>query len=209
MRRFFIRGLIALHFLAITGCASFTFPEKEITAIAQVPEGHVLLVGKIELNPRLRASEIKLDVPNDIFNTEAMMSNRAIIGFSAQGDTPVEKSGFLINPELGRTFFFAVPRERVYLVGGYITVAYNISATGPRSATVNHGKVLVPGGLRLDLGSPAKVLYIGTLRLERDPFNEVTGADLIDEYETAIGDFITAFGAHETLSKAIPAIRAD
>lgn len=90
---------------ALGGCAAFTFPEPEISAMSQVPADYVLLVGKIELTPPLRDSEIQLDVPNDVFNIEEMMSNRAIIGLSTRRDVPVEKSEFLINPRLGRTFF--------------------------------------------------------------------------------------------------------
>jgi hypothetical protein len=119
-------ALLVVAIYVLGGCAAFTYPEKEITSFAEVPEGYVLLVGKIELDPPLRPTEIKLDIPNDVFNTEEMMANRAIIGLSDRANVTVEKSGFLINPELGQTYFFAVPRERAHMLGGYITVSFDM-----------------------------------------------------------------------------------
>lgn len=192
----------ALYLLG--GCAAFTFPEKEITSFAEVPTGYVLLVGKVELDPPLRPTEIKLDIPNDMFNTEEMMANRAIIGFSDRDDVSVEKSGFLINPELGKTFFFAVPRERVHMLGGYISVSFDMRANGPRDVTVSHGKVLVPGGIRYDLRAGDDVVYVGTLRLERGPFNDVTRAEVIDDFDSAKRDLNASLGADLNMRNSLP-----
>lgn len=204
MIRTAINALLACAMCALGGCAAFTFPEKEITSFAEIPEGYVLLVGKIELDPPLRPTEIELDVPNDVFNTEKMMANRAIIGLSDRADVTVEKSGFLINPELGQTYFFAVPRKRAHMLGGYITVSFDMRANGPRNVTVNQGKVLVPGGVRYDLRAGDDVVYVGTLRLERGPFNDVTKAEVIDEFDAANRDLTARLGAGRQMRNSLP-----
>lgn len=189
---------------ALGGCAAFTFPEKEITSFAEVPAGYVLLVGKIELDPPLRPTEVELDISNDVFNTEEMMANRAIIGLSDRANVTVEKSGFLINPELGQTYFFAVPRERAHMLGGYITVSFDARANGPRDVIVSQGKVLVPGGIRYEFRPGDDVVYVGTLRLERGPFNDVTKAEVIDEYDIANRDLEARLGAGRSMRNTLP-----
>jgi hypothetical protein len=42
------------------------------------------------------------------------------------------------------------------------------------------------------------------LRLRRDEFNEVLKADIVDEYESAAGEFKKRFGDGTPLRKAIP-----
>jgi hypothetical protein len=197
-------ALLVVAIYVLGGCAAFTYPEKEITSFAEVPEGYVLLVGKIELDPPLRPTEIKLDIPNDVFNTEEMMANRAIIGLSDRANVTVEKSGFLINPELGQTYFFAVPRERAHMLGGYITVSFDMRTNGPRDVIVSQGKVLVPGGMHYDLRPGDDVVYVGTLRLERGPFNDVTKGEVVDEFDSAKRDLATRFGADRHMRNSLP-----
>ena len=196
--------LLVAALSVLGGCAAFTFPEKEITSFTEVPQGYVLLVGKIELDPPLRPTEINLDIPNDVLNTEEMMANRAIIGLSDRANVTVEKSGFLINPELGQTYFFAVPRERAHMLGGYITVSYDMRANGPRDVIVSQGKVLVPGGVHYDLRPGDDVVYVGTLRLERGPFNDVTNVEVVDEFDNAKRDLVAKLGASRQMRNSLP-----
>lgn len=188
--------------VSMAGCVAFTLPEAEVSALADVPPERVLVVGKITLNPPLRESEKELNIPNDLFDMEEMMSNRAIMGFSANANIALEKAGFLINPVVGETFFFSVPRNRVNMVGGYITVSYSISAVDAYNSVLNHGKVLIPS-FQLKLQASDKIVYIGTLHLQRGPFNEVTNAGIIDEYDNAIDALSSRFGLN-TMRKALP-----
>ena len=173
-----------------------------MSALADVPPERVLLVGKIMLNPPLRTAEKELNIPNDLFGSAEMMSNRAIMGFSASKNVALEKAGFLINPVVGETFFFSLPRNRVNMVGGYITVSYSINAVDAFNSVLNHGKVLLPA-FQLGLQASDKIVYIGPLHLERGPFNEVTQARIIDEYDEAVDALSGRFGMTK-MRKALP-----
>lgn len=187
-------------YLVLTGCA-ITSPQQQINALGEIPSGHVLVVGKITLDPPLNQAEREVTVPNDLFGFGEMISNRAILGFSDQSSTTLESSGFFINPELGKTFFYAIPRNRTNMVEGYITVSYSISALGTHGGKVNHGKVLVPR-FRLDLKEGDEIVYIGTLHLERGAFNDVEKARLKDEYKSALSELSQRFGMRKSMRKA-------
>ena len=92
------------------------------------------------------------------------------------------------------------------MVGGYITVAYSITARGRYDASVDVGKVLVPSGLEYDIRSSDKMIYVGTLSLKRDLFNEVIDARIVDEFSSARADVVSRFGGADGLRKALPVL---
>jgi hypothetical protein len=91
-----------------------------------------------------------------------------------------------------------------HMIGGYILAQYRVRSTGYRSMTVDEARIEIPGGLRYDIRPGDKAIYVGTLRLHRDEFNEVTKAVFVDEYGAASAEFKKRFGSGATLRKAIP-----
>jgi hypothetical protein len=69
---------------------------------------------------------------------------------------------------------------------------------------VSQGKVLVPGGMHYDLRPGDDVVYVGTLRLERGPFNDVTKGEVVDEFDSAKRDLATRFGADRHMRNSLP-----
>jgi hypothetical protein len=68
---------------------------------------------------------------------------------------------------------------------------------------VSTNELLIPGPIEFDIRPSDKATYVGTLRLHRDEFNEVTRAELIDDYARALADFRLKFGAEAVLRRAI------
>src|SRR5260370_31242376 len=90
------------------------------------------------------------------------------------------------------------------MLGGYILVQYNLRNVGPRNFTVDDARIEIPGGLRYDIRPDDKAIYVGTLLLHRDEFNEVTKVVVVDEYGPAAAAFKQRFGPGTELRKAIP-----
>ena len=184
-------ALFGLVTLALAACG---MPKPAPTSMADVGAGSVLVVGTVEIDPPLRAAERDVDMPNDLFNLSAAMENRAI--FWAADDPRAARSvtGHSINPELGRTYFFAVPRDQPYLVDGQITT---------NMANFVERRILLPSPLRLDMRAADRAIYVGTLRLTRDEFNEVIAVEVVDEYRQAARELAGRFGPGVELRRAL------
>lgn len=198
VRRRLPAALVLAAALALGACAMPVWPQEEPASLAQVGADQVLVVGAIEIVPPLRANERELDIPNDLFNMEEMIANRAWIKAAADPATRPDDSRYLINPRLGETFFFSIPRDMPYLVGGEVTVKYKVVNGGVRQR-----KIRIPGPLRVQAGRGDGAVYVGTLRLTRDEFNEVVKVQVIDHYARAAKAFRRRFGAGVRLRRAL------
>ena len=132
------------------------------------------------------------------------MRDRGWLWFGRSAETPTEKGDVVLNPTLGQLYFFRLPRGEAYMLGGYIRIQFNVNMAGPHSVSVDEARIEIPGGLRYDIRPGDEAIYVGTLRLRRDEFNEVIKADIVDEYESAAGEFKKRFGDGTPLRKAIP-----
>jgi hypothetical protein len=189
--------------LVLISCGQM--PERPVTSLSGIGSDSVVLVGRLDLDPPLRPNEQQIRAGTiDPLGVGDMMRDRAWVWFSRSADTPAEKGEVLLNPRLGELFFFPLPKSAPNMVGGYIRVQFQARMLGPRSVTVDEARIEIPGGLRYDIRSGDKAIYVGTLRLRRDEFNEVIKADVIDEYEAAAAEFKKRFGPGTTLRKAVP-----
>lgn len=188
--------------VALGGCASH-LPEKEVTALSEVAPGTVLVVGSVEVVPPLRPGEKQLDIPTDFFGVEEMVSNRAMLTISHSPSTPVDEGEVMINPELGQTFFFAVPKDAPYIIGGHVMVEFGAMHLNPAVAPSRDRRIVIPGTLRLDIRPDDKAIYVGTLRVKRGDFNEVIETTLVDDYQHAAAAFQKRFGTEARLRKAM------
>ena len=191
-------ALLLAAALALGACAMPVWPQEEPASLAELGPDRVLVVGAVEIVPPLRAHERELDIPNDLFNMEEMIANRAWLKAAADPDTRPADSRYLINPRLGETFFFALPRAMPYLLGGEVTVKYKIVNGGVRQR-----KIHIPGPLRVRADRGDGAVYLGTLRLTRDAFNEVVKVQVIDHYAQAAKAFRQRFGAGVRLRRAL------
>lgn len=184
-------ALLGLLVAALGACG---MPKPEATSMAEIGVDSVLIVGAVEIVPPLNAYERELNLPNDFFNAEGSMENRAIL-WAAEGPRGQRSiTGHAINPELGKTYFFSVPRSRPYLVEGQIT-------TSMRDFVER--RILLPSPIRVEMRSDDRAIYVGTLRLTRDDFNEVIAVEVVDEYRQASRDFAQRFGGGIELRRAL------
>jgi hypothetical protein len=68
--------------------------------------------------------------------------------------------------------------------------------------SMDMGELLMPVPLELDVKPTDTAIYIGTIRLHRDEFNEVTKADILDQLGKAAVEFKNKFGSNAVFRKA-------
>lgn len=160
-----------------------------------IAENEIIVVGTIELSPSLGKEEQKLSPSGviDLAGYGEMNRNRAMLQFNTKPEPSDYK--LLMNPELGKTFFFKIPRDAKYLVDGRIIV--ELGRRGPVS------EILLPTGLKIDVRPGDKAVYIGNLKYKRDDFNSVTGVQLKDAYKSAERAFRKKFGGKYKLRKSL------
>lgn len=193
-------AIASLFFLVpiLAGCAGLGLPQDEVADFSQLDGGQVLIVGKVVITPPLREFEKDLTIPNDVFQMSKMVRNRALLSFAAHPKTKIVKAKYRINPVVGQTYFFGLRRDVPFMVGGSITTEYSVVGGNIRAT-----EIIIPGSLRADLRPGDRAIYVGTLRLKRDEFNEVTEARVVDEYGQAAAAFRARFGSGIPLRKAL------
>lgn len=183
----------------IAGCGTI---HPEITSLTDVSQGTVLVVGQIELVPPLQPGEQKLRMGTfDPLDIAGKLRHRAVLHL-ANKPKAAEETWEVINPKLGETFFFRVPREKRFVVMGTITTKRVTTKVTRRQVTEDVAEILLPR-VEFDLKPTDKAVYVGTLRLHRDEFNEVTRSEILDHYSRASTEFTKKFGNGITLRKAI------
>ncbi|HET7672281.1 MAG TPA: hypothetical protein VFK84_17875 [Burkholderiales bacterium] len=193
-----MRRLLAAAAILAAGCVSVS---EDAASPGDVGADAVVLVGKIEIRPPVRAEEQKYQAGWDVFNTKRHFIGRAIL-FTA--DTPQyrERTGNALNPPLEETFFLKLPRSHRYIVKGYVSMELVSRGASARSG-FNQTELSFPVPIEVDVRPGDKAIYIGTLRLHRDEFHEVTKAELRDDYAEAMAEFRKRF-AGEPLPRRAP-----
>ena len=191
------KSLLTLSLLSLTilqGCSNITLLE-EANTLNGIGGDEVLIIGSIELIPKLMEDEQYLDLPGsfDILDYAGIFRNKCIIQVNSSSKIDGEKT--IINPTLGETFFFKIPRNSPYLVAGNIQMEFG-------RITLNSG-VLLPMGLKLDIKKKDKAIYIGHFRYTRDDFNSIIKVELLDNYSKAQKDFKRKFGRSKKLRKSL------
>jgi hypothetical protein len=200
-------ALAAVAALAVAGCVTVS---EGVGSLSEIGADSVLVVGKIEIVPRVKPEEQQYRAGVDLFNAKRHFIGRAVLFMS---DKPVyrERTDNALNPPLEETFFLKVPKAQRYMVKGSVTMALVARAVSARQTAMDHEELLFPAPLQLDIRPSDAAIYVGTLRLHRDEFHEVTKAEVRDDYARAIVDFRNKFGAagapRKALLKAVKAAR--
>ena len=194
MRRLFA----AAAALLAAGCVSVS---EDVGSMRDVGGDSVMLVGKIEIVPPIKAEEQKYRAGWDAFNTKRHFLGRAVLFTS---DTPQyrERTGNALNPPLEETYFVKLPRSHRYVVKGAVTMELVSRSASARSG-FDHTELTFPTPIELDVRPGDKAIYVGTLRLYRDEFHEVTKAELRDDYAAAMTEFRKRFAGEPLPRKAL------
>ena len=86
-----------------------------------------------------------------------------------------------------------LPVNRPYLVKGSVTMELVARAVSVRQTTMDRAELMFPSPARIDVRPGDRAVYIGTLRLHRDEFHEVTKVELLDHYAAAATEFHRRF----------------
>jgi hypothetical protein len=194
------RRLVLLALAApLAACVTLHDPAERP---ADLTADKVLVVGRIELVPPLRADEQRLFLGADPFNTRRYYQGRAVLFLA---DTPVERdqTGDAINPELEQGFAIAVPRSRRFVVGGGVAMNLDLRAVTARQAVLDRSDLHLPVPLEFDFRPGDRAIYIGTLRIHRDEFHSVVRAEVRDEYAATAAEHSRRFGPDVPLRRAL------
>ena len=193
-----MRRLAALAAVALAGCVSVS---EGVDTLGDVGADAVLVVGRIEIIPAIKPEEQSFKAL-DPFNTKRHYLGRAVLFMSDKPEYQ-EYTGQALNPPLQETFFLQVPRDKRYMVKGSVTMAFALRTVSRRQAVTDQTELMFPAPLALDIRPGDKAIYVGTLRLHRDEFHEVTRAEVRDEYAKALADYRARFPGAPALRKAL------
>ncbi len=191
------RALMAAAALLAAGCVSVS---EDVTSARDVGGDDVMLVGKIELVPPLKPDEQQYRAL-DPLNSKRYFMGRAIL-FTADKPEYRDRTGHALNPPLEQTFFVKLPKAHRYVVKGSVTMSFATNGASARSG-FDQTELLFPVPIELDVRPGDKAVYVGTLRLHRDEFHEVTKAELRDEYTAAMKEYRKRFAAEPLPRKAL------
>ena len=168
---------------------------KEADSLKSMSRDEVIIVGTIELRPKLVSDEQKLDPDGvwDVLGYGEMNKNRCMIQFNSKPVADSYKS--MINPELDKTFFFKVPRNMKYMVEGSVLTEF--------SRYGNTGRIWLPVWFKVDIKATDKAVYIGKIKYTRDDFNSIINIELEDDYRNAEKIFSKKFGKKYKLRKSL------
>lgn len=166
----------------------------EAGSLNSLKKDEVVIVGTIEIKPKLDKEEQELDPKGvwDVMDYGGKNKNRSMITFNSK---PVSSGyKFVINPVLGKVFFFKVPRNLKYIVDGQILTVFS---------RFGSEKIILPTGFKINIKPTDKAVYIGKIRYIRDDFNSITRVQLKDEYRKASRVFRKKFGKKYKLRKSL------
>jgi hypothetical protein len=193
-----MRRLLALAVMALAGCVSVS---EDVKSVGEVAADEVLLVGKIQIVPAIKPDEQSFKAL-DPFNTKRHHIGRAILFVSDKPDYR-ERTDHALNPPLEQTFFLRMPRSQRFMVKGSVTMAFALRVVSRRQSVAEQTELVFPAPLEVDIRPGDSAVYVGTLRLHRDEFHEVTRAEIRDDYASAIVDYRRKFGAAAAPRKAL------
>jgi hypothetical protein len=195
MRR--LLAAAAAAFLA--GCVSVS--ETNVASLGELGSNDVVLIGRIELEPPIKVNEQSYKAL-DPFNAKRHRIGRAIL-FMADKPGYQEYTDLALNPALQETFFLRLPREKRYVAKGFVSMEFALRVVSRRQAVSEETELVFPAPLAFDIRPGDKAVYVGTLRLHRDEFHEVTKAEVRDEYARAVAEYRARFPGAPPPRKAL------
>lgn len=181
---------LAAACLAAAACVNVS---EGVGSMSEVGSDAVLVIGKIEIVPKIKPEEQSYKA-TDPFNTKRYFIGRAVMFVSDKPEFR-ERTGEALNPALEETYFLSVPRSQRYVVKGSVTMSFNLRTVSQRQAVAEQVELMFPAPVELDIRPGDKAIYVGTLRMHRDEFHEVTKAEIRDDYAAAAAEYRKKFGA--------------
>lgn len=161
------KTLVLLMLLSLQACF---LPQFEVTALSQVGDSETLLVGEIRLDPPLRQDEQKI-----AFTAKNMRNAFFLIAgdryYTLENRNPIDFTDtFAI--KLQKNYFIKASKNKpLHISGGFFYRVY----TG---ALVESMVYAIEKGVKVDLQSNDRAVYIGTITFKRDEFFNIKEIDV-------------------------------
>jgi hypothetical protein len=174
---------------------------EDVRSPAELGPDAVLLVGKIEIVPRIKPEEQQYRAGPDPFNSKRHFLGRAVL-FTSDKPEYREHTRTALNPPLEEVYFVKLPRAHRYVVKGSVTMSFVSRGASARSG-YDQSELMFPVPIELDVRPSDKAIYVGTLRVHRDEFHTVTKVEIRDEYAGALAEYRKRFAGEPAPRKAL------
>jgi hypothetical protein len=177
--------------LLLLAAGALPAPEPAPPPPPPVDARHVIVVGRIDVQPALSAEELAWGkVPARHANRVSLMvdyDKRTI-------RTEAEEVEDELEVPLAEPFLVKLPRKNFFLVGGKILMSTHIE---------DDAYAYLPGGLKVEVKPDDTAVYIGSLQYFRDEFFGIEKIYIHDEYDQAVAAFEKKYGKGHTLRKSL------
>jgi hypothetical protein len=198
------RHWLAASFSALLG-GCYTIQETSPTGVPAPGGRHVMLVGRVEVVPRVAVGEQDIDIKNDFFNTKRYSIGRAVVVLSDRPDPNRFHvlNAQILNPALEQTYFFVAPRGERFITQAYVAMEWRDLTPNSKAMNIESAELKAPAPLEIDIRPDDQAIYLGTLRLHRDVFHTLLKVELLDHHAAAQAELRQRFGAQASLRKAL------
>ena len=166
---------------------------EEVKSAKDLQPNEVLLVGKVELVPKLEKVEQQnlKGIGTGKFKGHfglIFASQKPTYKKGSESGTTYKQMDNYALVEPGKTFFVRYPKGKpVYYLGG---VVYLSTSGG------SFDNLKLPGGISYAPGTNARAIYLGTIRYYRDDYNAITKVRLVNQLSEAVRDLRKETGGH-------------
>lgn len=197
------RKTLAFIVAASLSLCSYVAFSKTLKSINSLDEDEIVLVGRIELVPPLEEFEQNLKtIGSKRYKNAAMF----VIG---ERPVDVQNPGlrdgkYADGVKFGEDFYLRRKKSDTLIYSGSIVLTQSALVGHGHRASVDVGRLILPGGLKYEVQPSDRAIYIGTLRYHRDDYNAITKVDLLDEFDKAKKAFIAQHGTSVKLRRVKP-----
>ncbi len=179
--------------LLLTAMAGCTAPRPAVDDVSTVGSQEVIVVGRIELTPPLTdGDQILKGIGTGKFKNKVFVITNEEWQDKQGG---IELGDDFFEATLGEPFYIKGPNKPFYFLS---SVIYTEVSSNGAMRNVN-----LPGGVKIELRSKDKAVYIGTIRYTRNEYFDITRAEINDDYDRANAAFKKKFGVKYSLRKAL------
>lgn len=185
---------LVLTALMFTSCMLPTL-RRQADKPADIKEGEVIIVGKVEYDPPFTDKTQNLQPGYDFYKNMIFLLCGQELKYLSNNSMLPGSGDFegAISAYHGEPFYAVSLPEPFYVVAAgfykniYTTYGYN-------SSTTHYESVASPASFRIDLRPGDRAVYVGTIRYYRDNFFDIKKIQIIDEYDREMPAFRRAFG---------------
>lgn len=190
------RGALYLALAALMGGCTIPTMRSQVDALDMLGPGEVVVVGKFHMSPPFVAAEKDMHMQGAIVVGAGRMEQNlwALVGpgrFEGEDEPEAGDYNGAIETPWDQLFYarFATGRPVLQMVAVAMTLSQ---------------KAYYPLNLKLDLRDSDQVVYIGTINLKRDDFNNPKGMEVSDDGDAALAAIRKHLGRKARIRTALP-----